>query len=93
MGRLISSEGRAWQGTAIQLFPQTDTLATRITWTYLSDTLQMAQPDVEFAENFVFSNIPAGKYIAYAKVKGIEYRQSVTITAGKMTKIEIVTKK
>lgn len=92
-GRLVDPEGRPWQGVTVTLIPQVDNPEYINTYTYMYDPLQRVSPnpDEGWAENFVFSDVEPGEYVVYTKLQGNEYRVPVTVTAGDISPVEIVT--
>lgn len=90
-GRLVDPQGRPWQGVTVTLIPQETDPEFINTWTYMDDPLHLINPDEGLAENFVFADVKPGAYELYVKLQGVEYRQSVTVTAGALTQVELVT--
>lgn len=90
-GRLLDPDGRPWQGMTITLIDPTGQSAFEYTWTYLDDPEHLIAPDEAHAENFAFEGISPGEYDVYALVQGAEYRQRVTVNAGKVTQVELTT--
>lgn len=89
-GRLLDPDGRPWQGVTLNLISdQGEIVAT--TWSYLDDPLHYINPDEGLAENFLFSDVLPGTYTVYTKLQDVEYRQPVTVTAGEIVTVEIVT--
>ncbi len=91
-GRLIDPEGRPWQGAAIHALRQTEGgLEDRVVWSYLGDPSNIAQPDEDLAENFIFSDMATGSYQIYLELQGKIYSTDVVVTAGAIAQVEIVT--
>jgi hypothetical protein len=65
--------------------------ANKATWSYLGDPQNLINPDERFAENFVFSDVPVGDYDIYTSIQGVDYRLSISVSAGEVTIAEIVT--
>lgn len=90
-GRLVDAEGHAWEGVRMTLIDLDGELDFLTTWTYLSDPLGLINPDERLAENFVFGGVPPGEYDLYAALDGREYRQRVSVAAGEIAVVELVT--
>ncbi|RMD48076.1 MAG: hypothetical protein D6835_06725, partial [Candidatus Thermofonsia bacterium] len=92
-GRLVDPEGRPWQGVTVTLIPQVDNPEYINSYTYMYDPMQRVNPnpDEGWAENFVFSDVEPGDYVVYTKLQGNEYRVPVTVRAGDISPVEIVT--
>ena len=91
VGRLLDPEGRPWQGVTMTLIPKVENPEFTNTWTYLDDPQHMINPDEGYAENFVFADVPPGEYDVYTKLQGVEYRVSVTVAAGEIATVELIT--
>lgn len=90
-GRLVDPKGRPWQGVPLALAGKDDPNQRSSTWSYLGDPQQLMNPDEGWAENFVFSDIRPGEYDIYTQIQGIDYKQRVTVAAGELSVVEIVT--
>jgi hypothetical protein len=90
-GRLVDTDGRAWQGVTVTLIDASGEMPFLNTWTYLDDPDHLIRPDPALGENFVFGPIPAGTYDVYTSVDGAEYRQTVEVRDGGLSILEIVT--
>jgi len=90
-GRLLDPDGYAWQGVTMTLVDRTGQSPFIYTWTYLDDPDHTIRPDPALAENFVFGPVPAGAYDVYTKVQGVEYRRTVEVVDGQLTRVELVT--
>jgi murein DD-endopeptidase MepM/ murein hydrolase activator NlpD len=91
-GRLIDPQGRPWQGVVVTLIDSSEEEPEFInTWSYQGDPQNLINPDEVLAENFVFADVRPGEYILYVKLQGVEYRQTVQVTAGELTLVEQVT--
>lgn len=92
-GRVVDGLERPWQGVGVTLIPQTDNPEFMNTWSYMADPLGIVgpNPDELLAENFVFNDVLPGDYIVYTKINGLEYRVAVTVQAGEISVVEIVT--
>lgn len=90
-GRLVDPEGHAWQGVMVTLIDRTGQAPFLNTWTYLDDPEHLIRPDPALGENFVFEPVAAGPNDVYARVQGVEYRQTVEVVDGQLTTVEIVT--
>lgn len=86
-GRLLDPAGKPWQG--VQVIAAGPTYVT--TWTYLDDPLHLANPDDQLAENFVFGNLPPGRYRIIVNLQGEEYSTYVDVTAGQISTVGIIT--
>lgn len=91
VGRLVSSEGQAWQGVDLHLQSVDDSNESRTTWSYLGDPDHLANPDEGFGENFVFADVRPGQYELLVTVQGVEYNLPVTVVGGELTAVEIIT--
>lgn len=90
-GRLVDPNGRPWQGVTVTLLGSGENPIVGNTFSYLDDPLHLANPDETLAENFAFSFVRAGTYVVYVKLQGVEYRVPVTVEAGQISTVEIVT--
>lgn len=90
-GRLVDPAGRPWQGVAVNATPLDPDTPAVMTWSYLGDPLNIIQPDDALAENFVFGELPAGDYTLVVALQGELYRETVTVVAGGLTTVSIVT--
>lgn len=88
-GRLVDPEGRPWQGVPLALVNLNGGSEKYSTWSYLGDPQDLSNPDEGWAENFVFSDVRPGEYDLYTSIQGVDYRQSLTVSAGQLTTIEI----
>ena len=92
VGRLVDEGKRPWQGTRVTLIDGSGEEVEFInTWTYLDDPEHLINPDIGYAENFVFGDVASGNYELFVKIQGIEYRQSVEVLDGELSFVEIVT--
>jgi hypothetical protein len=64
---------------------------TKVTWSYLGDPQQLANPDESLAENFVLADLKPGEYDLYVELQGEIYTLPVVVSAGELTRAEIVT--
>jgi murein DD-endopeptidase MepM/ murein hydrolase activator NlpD len=90
-GRLVDPEGRPWQGVPLVLLSSDGEGNQYSTWSYLGDPQHLINPDLGWAENFVFSDIKPGKYAIYTNIQGVEYQQPVTVSVGQVAVVEIET--
>jgi len=90
-GRLLDTDGRPWQGVTVTLIDRRGNAPFLNTWTYLDDPDHLIQPDLALGENFVFGPVEAGSYDLHVQVQGVEYRQRVDVSDGKLATVEIVT--
>ena len=90
-GRLVDPDGRAWEGVTVTLIDRSGESDFLNTWTYLDDPDHLIRPDASLAENFVFGPVSAGTYDVYVKLQGAEYRQTVEVSEGQVSTVEIVT--
>ncbi|MCB9446000.1 MAG: M23 family metallopeptidase [Ardenticatenaceae bacterium] len=90
-GRLLDPEGRPWRGVGLSLIGEGEDASSGNTWSYLDDPLHYINPDPGYAENFVFADVKPGEYEIYTKVQGVEYQVLVTVEAGAVSTVEIVT--
>lgn len=86
-GRLLDSQGRPIpeQGITFYRKGSPDQQWQDIT-TYPSDE---ANADDDWAENFVLADVPAGEYLAKARVNGQMWTTEVTVDEGKTTLVTI----
>lgn len=90
-GRLLDPQGRSWRGVGLSLIGRSPEASSGNTWTYLDDPLHYIHPDAGFAENFLFADVIPGEYDVYTKIQGVEYRMPVTVNAGGVGTVEIIT--
>lgn len=90
-GRLLDPEGRPWHGVGLSLIGISENTSSGSTWSYLDDPLHYINPDPAYGENFVFADVKPGDYEIYTKVQGVEYRVPVTVEAGTVSRVEIMT--
>ena len=91
VGRLVDPDGRPWQGVPLALAGRNGTAGQASTWSYLGDPQHLINSDEGWAENFLFSDIQPGEYDIYTSIQGVDYRQPVTVIAGKVSVVEITT--
>jgi murein DD-endopeptidase MepM/ murein hydrolase activator NlpD len=91
VGRLVDPDGRPWQGVALGLLGGSEEVENRNTWSYLGDPQNLMNPDEGWAENFLFSDVRPGEYQIYTKLQDVEYRAPVTVRAGEVSTVEIIT--
>lgn len=92
VGRLVDPDGRPWHGVTLTLIrEEKDELEFINTYSYMSDSQNLINPDQYWAENFLFADVVPGKYQLFTEVQGIQYRQAVTVTGGEISFAEIVT--
>lgn len=90
-GRLLDADGHAWEGVRLTLIDVTGESEFLTTWTYLDDPQDLIAPDEQWAENFVFGEVPPGQYDLYTALEGVEYRQRLTVEAGQISFVEMRT--
>jgi murein DD-endopeptidase MepM/ murein hydrolase activator NlpD len=92
-GRLLDPLGRPWRGVGLSLIGRGPDANSGNTWSYMVDPLQIVNinPDEGLAENFVFTDVKPGEYDVYTRVQGVEYRLPVSVAAGQISTLEIVT--
>jgi murein DD-endopeptidase MepM/ murein hydrolase activator NlpD len=90
-GRLVDPDGKPWQGYPVELVGPEGSADRTIGWTYVGDPDDLIKPDERFAENFAISDLKPGLYEAVASVQGTIYRQDVTVAAGTIVTVELVT--
>jgi murein DD-endopeptidase MepM/ murein hydrolase activator NlpD len=91
-GRLLDPLGRPWQGVGISAVNLTDgTGAVINTWSYMNDPSVRINPDEALAENFLFSDLPPGEYRVVTLVQGVEYQATVTVNAGEISTVALIT--
>ncbi len=91
-GRLLSGDGRPWQGVPLSLIPRSEEAGSGYnSWSYQSDPAGIVtiNPDLGWAENFVFADVKPGLYDVYAKIGESEYLAPVTVTAGQVSPVTI----
>ncbi len=92
VGRLIDESGRAWQGVTVHAIPKGGSVRNMATtWTYLGDRDNLARPDEQYAENFVFGNLTSGIHNIYVELEDRIYQQEVEVFAGGITEVELMT--
>ncbi|MCP4416782.1 MAG: peptidoglycan DD-metalloendopeptidase family protein [Chloroflexi bacterium] len=91
VGRLLDLDGRPWRGVGLSLIGKSEDASAGNTWTYLDDPRHYINPDPGYAENFVFADVKPGEYDVFTKIQGVEYRAPVTVTAGGIGRVEIIT--
>ena len=55
------------------------------------DPQHYINPDPGYAENFLFADVKPGDYEVYTQVQGVEYRAAVTVTAGDVSMVTLIT--
>lgn len=90
-GRLVDPDGRPWQGVTVAAVGRSAEAESKTTWTYLGDTLALANPDESLAENFVLADLKPGEYEIYVELQGEVYREPVTVQGRQISLVEIVT--
>jgi hypothetical protein len=91
VGRLLDPDGRPWQGVGLGLLGGGEEVENRNTWSYLGDPQDLLNPDEGWAENFLFSDVRPGNYEIYTKLQDVEYRVPVTVRAGEISTVEVIT--
>ena len=89
-GRVVTPDGRAWHNTRLHLyrFENGGSRLFRIIDTYAED--EGLRPDPEYAENFVFADIPAGDYQLVLRLGDRTQRQNLRVDAGQITGAQFV---
>jgi murein DD-endopeptidase MepM/ murein hydrolase activator NlpD len=92
-GRLLDPQGHAWKGVGLSLIGRTEDTSEGNSWSYIHDPdeIVLINADESLAENFVFADVKPGRYDVYTKIQGVEYMAPVTVTAGRVSTVEIVT--
>ena len=90
-GRVLTADGRHLPEVPLLFYPGPNFNSPRYyAYTYI-DGLGLINPDEQWGENFLLSDLPAGDYLVEATVNGKVYRQNVTVQAGKTSWVEIRT--
>lgn len=90
-GRVLTADGRHLPEVPLLFYPGPEFKSPRYyAYTYI-DALGLINPDDQWGENFLLSDLPAGDYLVEATVNGKVYRQNVTVQAGKTSWLEIRT--
>lgn len=90
-GRVLTADGRHLPEVPLLFYPGPDFNSPRYyAFTYI-DGLGLINPDDQWGENFLLSDLPAGPYLVEATVNGKVYRQNVAVEAGKTSWLEIRT--
>lgn len=90
IGRLVDPTGRAWQGARIRVYRrQDDTLRY---WTTIPTYLPEPgiQPDPQWGENWLLTDVPAGTYVLEFAVAGRQVRREVQVTPNGTHFLEVV---
>lgn len=83
-GRLVNERNEMIDEATITLRDWATTLFTARMPTYIFDgTVNQVNSDPNWEENFVFSDIPVGRYEVIAEVDGIRYREVVDVFEGR----------
>jgi murein DD-endopeptidase MepM/ murein hydrolase activator NlpD len=91
-GRLLDPDGRPWQGVPVTATGWVGQNNRHITWTYLDDPRHMINPDEQLGENFVFADLPPGRYKIYARVGDRSYQTEAEVLGGQVTTVELRTR-
>ncbi|MFT5195287.1 MAG: murein DD-endopeptidase MepM/ murein hydrolase activator NlpD [Cellvibrionaceae bacterium] len=91
VGRLVSPDGRPWQGVWINAKSLTEEGVEQVTWSYLDESTHLINPDEHYAENFVFNDVLPGKYRLYIEIDQVRYSADVDVVGGEIATVEIVT--
>ena len=91
IGRLVTSDGRAWQGIPVSVVGEESELGAWTAWTYLGDPVGMINPDEQYAENFVLGDLLPGTYQVSALVGDAIVTGEVEIRGGEISTLELVT--
>ena len=90
-GRLVDPEGRPWQGVTLALVSLEQEGNITPGWSYLGDPQGLMNPDEGWAENFVFADVPPGRYEIVTEIQGVMYEAPALVEAGEVTEIEVMT--
>ncbi|MGQ9584449.1 MAG: M23 family metallopeptidase [Anaerolineae bacterium] len=86
-GRLDDSAGRMIPETLITLHPASAPDRRWMeTWTYPNGKVN---PDDAWPENFLFADVPEGEYVLKVQVKGQWFFPTLSVRAGRTTRVEI----
>jgi len=93
VGRLVDPNGWPWQGVKLVLTEKKTGHEALTTWSYLDDPTGRGSvnPDLGWAENFVFADIRPGEYEIEVEVQEITYRADVTVTERDVSVVEFIT--
>ncbi|MBK8433945.1 MAG: peptidoglycan DD-metalloendopeptidase family protein [Chloroflexi bacterium] len=89
-GRVVDGDGRPWHGVWISAIDSEG--YEWMTWSYLEDPLGIVtvQPDLGYAENFVFSDLPAGTYELVTKIGEETVTAEVEVIGGQISTAELI---
>ncbi len=92
-GRLVDPNGRPWQGIVIEAVGRSEGIGEEVarTWSYLGDPQNLMNPDEQYAENFVLSDLLPGVYELLVTVQGTQYRAEVEVFAAAVSTITLTT--
>lgn len=93
VGRLVDPNGWPWQGVRLTLTEKKTGYEALTTWSYLEDPTGRGSvnPDLGWAENFVFADIQPGEYEIEVEVQEVTYRADITVTERDVSVVEFVT--
>lgn len=93
-GRIVDLRGRPWEGVTIWLIPEGEELdeddQDLVTWSYLGDKFDIANPDEEFAENFTFGDLEPGVYTVMATLYETVFEREVVVVADEVVTVELL---
>ena len=87
-GRLVDIRGDYVYGGWVGVYPLNVETAPRGQYTYL---IEEVRPDDVWQENFVFGDLPAGRYRVVVKAGGREYQNTVEVLPGRTNFVIIQT--
>lgn len=90
IGRFLAPDGRAWLGARIQVYRGWGDSARY--WTTIPTYLPEPgiQPDPQWGENWVLTDVPAGNYTLEFAIAGEILRRQVTVRPGDTVFVEVV---
>lgn len=93
-GRIVDLRGQPWEGVTIWLVPEGEELdegnPNLVTWSYLGDEFDIANPDEDFAENFTFGDLEPGKYTVRATLYETVFERDVEVLANDVVTVELL---
>ncbi|GEM_PF-84820 len=89
-GLLVDERGDTLDDYDITLRNVSTTLLQSTTTTYIfDDTVNQVNPDPNWGENFVFGDVPVGRYEVVATVNGLRVAATVTVSEGMTSFVDL----